>query len=411
MLRAAALVATGGLAGVLGVELRYRRHPGNDLDFADQGWSAERASPTRWTLRGTLVVTNPIPDREVMLTDVQPRVQLLAADPVDACVVAIRVRSLRPDYPARPDGYWVSYVVKPGHYDSPSPIAFEVDIDGPETILSALQAAWVEIRLATYGFEGSRDRFHHVVVPLSFPDPDREVPWQDAAGGRAEVRAVRTHLLGPADDPADVVARYALPHAHAGDIVAIGESPLAVIQGRFRDPRNLRRTWAGTRLAQFMHGEGALGTPGGMQSLIDEHGALRVGAAMVGGAVGKAAGQAGWFYRLAGPQARLVDDVTGTIAPYDNFVVVGPIDADAVCAAVTARTGLAAVVVDANDLGKVDVVGASPGVDHELVRAALKANPAGNADESTPLVLIRPGEIIHLDGQRSLTNEHRSERP
>ena len=127
-----------------------------------------------------------------------------------------------------------------------------------------------------------------------------------------------------------------------------------------------------------------------MRALMDEQGAWRVFGALAGGAVGKALGQAGWFYRLAGPQARLVDDVTGTLPPYDNFVVVGPAGADEVCAAITAATGLAAAVVDANDLGKVDVVGASAGVDHELVRAALTANPAGNADETTPLVLIRP---------------------
>jgi hypothetical protein len=106
--------------------------------------------------------------------------------------------------------------------------------------------------------------------------------------------------------------------------------------------------------------------------------------------VGKAAGQAGWFYRLAGPQARLVDDVTGTLAPYDNFVVVGPIHSDRVCAAITEATGLQAAIVDANDLGKVDIVGCSPDVPRRLVCDALRSNPAGNGDESTPLVLIRP---------------------
>ena len=39
---------------------------------------------------------------------------------------------------------------------------------------------------------------------------------------------------------------------------------------------------------------------------------------------------------------------------------------------------------------KVDVVGASAGVPHELVRTALAANPAGNAHETTPIVIIRP---------------------
>jgi hypothetical protein len=61
-----------------------------------------------------------------------------------------------------------------------------------------------------------------------------------------------------------------------------------------------------------------------------------------------------------------------------------------VCAEVTAATGLAAAVVDANDLGFVDVVGASPGVSDDLVVEALRTNPAGNAAETTPLVLIRP---------------------
>ena len=41
------------------------------------------------------------------------------------------------------------------------------------------------------------------------------------------------------------------------------ESGSAVVQRRFYDPRQLPRTWAATRLAQFMHGEGALGTAGG----------------------------------------------------------------------------------------------------------------------------------------------------
>ncbi len=385
---AAALAATA----VGGVELRYRRHPGNDLGFTNEGWASTRTSPEHLTVTGRVILANQIPNREVMVCDVDPQVHLLGDAPVGAVRVTARARSLRKDYPAREDGYWVSYVVKPGRYHEDSPLEVLVDLTGPQAALDALQALWIEVRLATYGFVGRQDQFHHIVMPLRFPDADQPAPWLPAAAGRAQVRAVRTHLLGPFDDPVEVVRRYALPHAGPHDIVTIGESPLAVIQGRFWDPRMLSPTWAATRMAQFMHGEGALGTATGMQSLMNEHGSLRVMGALVGGAVGKAAGQAGWFYRLAGPQARLVDDVTGTLAPYDNFVVVGPAEADQVCADITAGTGLAAAVVDANDLGKVDVVGASAGVDHGLVCAALQANPAGNADETTPLVLIRPSE-------------------
>ena len=71
----------------------------------------------------------------------------------------------------------------------------------------------------------------------------------------------------------------------------------------------------------------------------------------------------------------------------------GPCRAGEVCAAVTAATGLAAAVVDANDLGFVDVSVHRRGV--RAVRGrALRANPAGNAEETTPLVLIRPGDGV-----------------
>ncbi|MEZ5234379.1 MAG: hypothetical protein R2755_27755 [Acidimicrobiales bacterium] len=387
------LLATGALAvgaAVGVVEARYRRHPGNDITVTDEDWSTGRPAPERLHLGGSVVVHNEIRTREVMLVDVRHRVTLLSKASVRELATEVEVRSLRKDYPPRPDGYWTAYVVKPGRYGEDSPFELLVDITGPAAALDALTAAWIEVTLVTYGFEGWREQFHHIVVPLAFPDPADSPPWRDSGSAAARVKAVRTHLLCPFDDPVEVVRRYALPHAEPGDIITIGESPLAVIQRRFHDPRNLPRTYAATRLAQFMGGEGALGTAGGMQSLMQDTGPWRVLGALAGGIVGKVAGQAGWFYRLVGEQGRLVDDVTGTLAPYDNFAVVGPLDSDAVCAAITAGTGLRAAVVDANDLGKVDIVGASDGVDHQLVREALRSNPAGNADETTPLVLIRP---------------------
>jgi hypothetical protein len=405
------LITGGALlaaAAVTAVEVRYRRHPGNDLAFLDEDWAAERAGRDHLRVAGRLVLRNETYDREVIVCDVRPVVHLLSDTAVDDLTVTAVARSLRKDFPARADGFWVAYAVKPGRYDQPSPLEVAVEVSGPPTSLDALYGMWVEVRLDTYGFEGWREQFHHVVMPLRYPDDAAPGPaagspetaaWRDAAGGRAQVRAVRTHLLGPFDDPTEVVRRYALDQTRPGDIVTIGESPLAVMQGRFRDPRMVDARWAATRLAQFMDGEASLGTAGGMQALIDEHGALRIFGAMAGGAVGKALGRDGWFYRLAGPQARLIDDLPGNLPPYDNFVVVGPERADDVCTAISAGTGLAAAVVDANDLGKVDVVGASADVPHELVRSALAANPAGNAHETTPIVIIRPvGPEAEPDG-------------
>ena len=385
-LRGAALLAGAGF-GV--TEIRYRRHPGNAIGFSDEGWSCRRPSPERLELGGRVIVRNRLARREVMLCDVRPDVRLLSRAGLEDVRVDVRVLSHEEHYPTRPDGYWTAYVVKPGRYDRASTFEVAVDVTGPAAALDALYGAWLAIGLLTYGFEGFRDQAHHVVLPLSHPEPDDAPPWREVAGGGVAVKPVRTHLLCPFDDPVEVVRRYALPHAAPGDLVTIGETPLAIMQHRFRDPAQLRRSWAATRMAQFMSGEGALGTAGGMQSLVDETGALRVAAALAGGLLGKAAGQAGWFYRLVGPQGRLVDDITGALPPYDKFIVVGPTDADDVCRRILAATGLEAAVVDANDLGLVDVIGRTSGVDVAMVKEALRTNPAGNADESTPLVLIR----------------------
>jgi hypothetical protein len=55
-----------------------------------------------------------------------------------------------------------------------------------------------------------------------------------------------------------------------------------------------------------------------------------------------------------------------------------------------AALGVAVAVVDVNDLGRVKVLAASGGTDEALLMRALRPNPAGNANERTPLVLVRP---------------------
>ena len=106
-----ALLAT---AAVTAVEVLYRRHPGNDLAFLDEDWNVERDGRGGLRVAGRLVVRNEIPDREVMLCDVRPVVRLLSDAGVDELTTTAAARSLRKDYPAREDGYWVAYVVKPG---------------------------------------------------------------------------------------------------------------------------------------------------------------------------------------------------------------------------------------------------------------------------------------------------------
>ena len=73
-------------------------------------------------------------------------------------------------------------------------------------------------------------------------------------------------------------------------------------------------------------------------------------AALLLGILARLIGMRGVFYRLVGPAATALDDLTGTLPPYDHFIVLGPNNCQAVVDAVADRTGLRAAIVDVNNL-------------------------------------------------------------
>ena len=189
----------------------------------------------------------------------------------------------------------------------------------------------------------------------------------------------------------EVMQRYVISHAQAGDIVTIAETPIAIMQGNFYHPSDIKPKWLAKRLCYYFKSTSSLATACGLQSLINESGAWRVAFAFIVGALAKAFLRVpGVFYMLAGNQARLIDDVTGTLPPYDQFIVLGPDDPQNVVNTIQQETGLGAAIVDVNDLKAVKILSATPGLSTALLKHALRSNPAGNADEQTPLVLIRP---------------------
>jgi hypothetical protein len=197
-------------------------------------------------------------------------------------------------------------------------------------------------------------------------------------------------LLTPLDTPLEVAKRYAVPQSQPGDVLTIGESPVAIMQSNFRHPSDIHPGWLAKRICYYFLPTSSLATAGGMQSLIDVAGPWRIGFAFLGGIVMRLFGQRGGFYILAGEQARLVDDVTGTLPPYDQFIVGGPHNPQAVVDEIETETGLKCAIVDVNDLGAVKVLACSPGVSQDFLEQSLRKNPAGNANEQTPVVLLRP---------------------
>jgi hypothetical protein len=204
------------------------------------------------------------------------------------------------------------------------------------------------------------------------------------------VLPVPTHLLGVLDDPAAVLRRYAGAVLRPGDILTIGETPLAVMQGRYNHPAMVEPSALARLLCRAFHPTSSLATACGLQTLIDDVGPARVLVAWLAGLGLKILGSKGWFYRLAGEQARLIDDITGTTPPYDQTIVLGPDQPERTCQDLAAALGVPVAVVDVNDLGRVKVLASSKGCDEALLMRALRPNPAGNANERTPLVVVRP---------------------
>lgn len=89
-------------------------------------------------------------------------------------------------------------------------------------------------------------------------------------------------------------------------------------------------------------------------------------------------------------QASLIDDVTGTMPPFDKCLVYGPADTDRVCEEIKNATGAyGAVIADVNDLKRSAVLGKSKGINPGQIAKILIDNPFGNDNQKTPIVIIK----------------------
>ena len=371
-------------AGVAWLESRHRLRPASPLRLIARDWEVTSLGGVL-RVNGVLEISNPHPRMEVFVPELQVLPTLLGKADLSALTVTTRIQADHPDEAARADGYWAAYIVK-GRKTTRARVSIE--ITGGAS-LEQVDTLWADVQWINYGPFGRLARRQGVPVPLRCPEPLRvdQAAWQ--SGERCSVLPLKTHLLGPLDDPIDVLRRYAAPLLQPGDVLTIGETPLAVIQGRYQHPSELEPGLVARLACRVFHPTSSLATACGMQTLIDVVGPTRVIAAWLGGLLMKLVGIPGGFYRLAGDQARLIDDITGTTPPYDQTIVLGPERSASFCAEASEALGIDVAIVDVNDLGRVKVLASSGGCDDALLMRALKPNPAGNANQRTPLVLVR----------------------
>jgi len=200
---------------------------------------------------------------------------------------------------------------------------------------------------------------------------------------------VRTQLVHRGDDFVSIVAAAVQGIARRGDVIAISETAVAIAQGQSVRAELVRPS----RLAYFLSQHaGALATvsqPESLQIVIDQTGPGKVLFASIVHVLGRAVGRRGLFYEILGEAITAIDGYTGTLPPFERAIVFAPQNPDSFAQSVKDATGVDCVVVDANDLEKAKILGASIGVARKNVEYALLANPHGNSDEQTPVVVLK----------------------
>lgn len=200
---------------------------------------------------------------------------------------------------------------------------------------------------------------------------------------------VRTRLVRRGDDLPALIEQAVRGIARPGDVIAVSETAVAIAQGEAVAAEYVRPG----RLAYFLSQRaGSLATvnqPESLQIVIDRVGAAKVLYASAMHVLGRLAGCRGLFYRVMGDAITAIDGYTGTMPPFETAIVFAPRDPDGFARSVFERLNVGCVVVDANDLEKAKVLGASPGVHRRNVEYALLSNPHGNGDEQTPIVVIK----------------------
>ena len=227
---------------------------------------------------------------------------------------------------------------------------------------------------------------------MEYKDKEKELVIE-VDGIKYERIPVKTHVVKYGDDIVEVVKKYTMDKLIDGDFVFISEKCVACTQNRAIPLSEIKPSKLATFLSKFVtktpHGIG-LGMPETMHYAIKECGTIRILVAAAAGAIGKLFRQKGWFYIVAGRKAASIDGPTpNTIPPYNECVVLGPLNPNDEAKKMANAIKHPVFVVDINDLGGNILGNSTSDIDNDLIVRILKDNPLGQCSESTPIGIIR----------------------
>jgi F420-0:gamma-glutamyl ligase-like protein len=230
------------------------------------------------------------------------------------------------------------------------------------------------------------------------PNPDRTMEVE--MDGEIYVRyPIKTRLVNLGDDYMEVVKTFAVPHFQPGDIITLSEKMIGICQKRVVHESEVEASWLAKLIAKYVtkySDDVGWENPKKIQVAIEQVGYPRsMLAVAVGGVMKFVFKKPGWYYEIMGRDVAAIDGFNPiAIPPFNEYATLAPANPDGVCNRIENETGVPAAIVDASNvavhiLGKSDVM---PYTEAQLIKL-LEGNPAGQEDEQTPIILIRPKRL------------------
>lgn len=203
---------------------------------------------------------------------------------------------------------------------------------------------------------------------------------------------IKTHLITINDLLDDVIQKYVASMIRKGDILIVSERIVAVTQGRSFLINEINPSWWARFLPRFVskHPGGiGLKSPHTMELAIKEVGLLKILLAAAVAFATKPFGIKGLFYQVVGANINAIDGPCDyTLPPGNKSAKLGPKNPMKVAKHISRLIKTSVAIIDANDYG-VRVMGYSLGIDKRLIETIFSDNPLGQADEQTPLAVVR----------------------
>lgn len=207
--------------------------------------------------------------------------------------------------------------------------------------------------------------------------------------------AIKTHFVNRGESYIDLLKQYVEPHYEAGDILFISEKIISICQNRVIEKSSLKPGFWAKTLSKFVMKTTAgfsVGNVYKMQLAIKLAGLPRILLAAGCSAITKPFGIRGVFYRVAGHDINGIDGFYGgAFQEYAELGILNPDKPNEVSEEIATELHINGLIVDSNDLG-CNLLGKSKHchLSEEDVKVLLKGNPAGQDNQCTPFILLKP---------------------